>query len=578
MTPLRVWAPSASRVELEVAGERRPLTPEEGGWWTGGGTPRPGEDYAFVLDGGRPLPDPRSPWQPHGVHGASRAVDHAAFRWRNESFRAPPLGGGVVYEMHVGTFSAAGTFDGAIAHLDHLVDLGATHVEIMPVAAFPGVRGWGYDGVDLWAPHAPYGGPEGLKRLVDACHGRGLAVLLDVVYNHLGPSGNYLSQYGPYFTERYRTPWGPAVNFDDAGSDEVRRFVVENALAWLRDYRLDGLRLDAVHAIFDASATHVLEELACEVDALESAQGRPLVLVAESDLNDPRIVRSRECGGYGVDAQWSDDFHHALHVVLTGERDGYYADFDGLRDLATALERAYVYAGRRSEHRGRRHGRSPAGLPASRFVGFLQNHDQIGNRACGERMGHLVSQRRLLVGAALLLTAPLVPLLFQGEEWGASAPFLYFTDHDDPELARAVSEGRRREFAAFAWSPDDVPDPQAEETFARSRLDWADRSRAPHAATLEWYRRLIALRRGTPELVDGSFDGVRVRFDEAAGWLAMERGPLLVACNLAPVARTVDTAGRRRVVLASDPAVAIRAGGVELPPDTVAICGPESER
>jgi maltooligosyltrehalose trehalohydrolase len=573
--PLRVWAPTASRVEVEVRGARRPMAQEPGGWWSAGDdSPRPGDDYAIALDGGRALPDPRSPWQPHGVHGPSRAVDHDAFPWQHRSFRAPPLASAAIYELHVGTFTPAGTFDGAIERLDHLVDLGISHVELMPVAAFPGTRGWGYDGVDLFAPQHAYGGPDGLKRFVDACHGRGLAVLLDVVYNHLGPSGNYLSQFGPYFTERYRTPWGPAVNFDDRGSDEVRRFVIDDALSWLRDYRIDGLRLDAVHAIFDASATHILEELAGEVEALATRLERPLVLIAESDLNDPRLVRSREAGGYGMDAQWSDDFHHALHVALTGERDGYYADFHGLHDVATALERVFVYAGRHAPHRGRRHGRSPVGLPASRFVGFLQNHDQIGNRAQGDRMSQLVSVRRLHVGAALVLTAPFVPMLFQGEEWGASSPFLYFTDHDDPDLARAVSEGRRREFAAFDWRPEDAPDPQDPQSFARSRLDWAELTREPHAGLLDWHRRLLALRRRSPDLRAGRAGRVCTRCDERAGWLSMERGEIAVACNLGASVQTIPIGGRDRLLLASDPAAAVRDGGVELPPESVAVCAP----
>src|SRR5581483_2227531 len=447
MSGLRVWAPRAGAVELECAGRRRAMVAEQDGWWSAGAaTPAPGVDYAFLLDGEGPLPDPRSPCQPAGVHGPSRAVDHAAFPWVHRALRAPPLAGAVIYELHVGTFSPGGTFDSAIQYLDRLVDLGVTHVELMPVAEFPGTRGWGYDGVDLYAAHHAYGGPDGLKRLVDACHGRGLAVLLDVVYNHLGPSGNYLARYGPYFTDRHRTPWGDAVNYDDAGSNEVRRFVVDNALMWLRDYRIDGLRLDAVHAIYDSSATHVLEELQKEVDALSAREQRPLVLIAESDLNDPRLVRAREAGGYGLAAQWSDDFHHAVHALLTGERQGYYEDFGRMADLAAALERAFVYAGRRSAHRGRRHGRTPIGIPAQRFVAFAHNHDQIGNRAQGDRLSHLAGTRRAMIAAALVLTSPFVPLLFQGEEWGASTPFLYFTDHDDPDLARAVSEGRRREF------------------------------------------------------------------------------------------------------------------------------------
>jgi len=528
---LRVWAPRARAVAC-VAGDRRwEATPLPGGWWETP-APAPGSDYAFSLDGGEPLPDPRSRWQPRGVHGPSRAVDVSAFVWTDEGFRAPPLASAILYELHVGTFSPEGTFDGAAARLDHLVDLGVTHVALMPVAAFPGARGWGYDGVALYAAHEPYGGPSGLARLVDACHRRGLAVVLDVVYNHLGPDGNYLGRFGPYFTDRYHTPWGDAVNLDGPGSDEVRRFLCDNALMWLRDYHIDGLRLDAIHAIFDGSATHFLEQLAVDVAALAAATGRPLVLIAESDRNDPRLVRPREAGGLGLDAQWSDDFHHALHAVLTGERTGYYEDFGALADVARALTGAYVYDGRYSRHRGRVHGRPAAGLSGHRFLGYLQTHDQIGNRARGERIGHLIGPRLARAAAALLLTAPFPPQLFQGEEWGASAPFQYFTDHTPPDLAEAVRRGRRREFAAFGWKPEDIPDPQDESTFARSRLDWDERGREPHTATLEWYRALIRLRRATPDLLDGRIDQVTVGFDEA-GWIRVERGRVTVVANLA---------------------------------------------
>jgi maltooligosyltrehalose trehalohydrolase len=483
-----------------------------------------------------------------------------------------------MYELHVGTFTSAGTFEGAIERLDYLRDLGITHVELMPVVEFPGRRGWGYDGVDLWAPHHAYGGPAGLKRLVDACHARGLAVVLDVVYNHLGPTGNYLGRFGPYFTDRYRTPWGEAINFDGPGSDEVRRFVCDNARMWCRDYHVDGLRIDAVHAIVDTSAVHVLEQLAEEVHALAGELGRRLLVIAESDLNDPRVIRGREAGGYGLDAQWADDVHHALHTVLTGERDGYYADFGELADLAKALERAFVYDGRYSSVRRRRHGRAPVGVPGHRFVVSLQNHDQVGNRARGERLGHLVGVERLKVGAALLLTAPFVPLLFQGEEWAASTPFQYFTDHEDPNLARAAREGRQREFAAFGWKPEDIPDPQAPETFARSTLDWSELGEEPHASVLDWYRQLIRLRRAVPWLRDGRLDQTRVRFDEAAQWLALDRGPLTVACNLGIQRARVPVDSRAtRLRLASDAHARLVPGGLELPADSVAVLVMESE-
>ena len=393
----RVWAPKAQRVEVELNGRQRLSMHAAGGGWWRADVDEAGvrTDYAFVVDGAQPFPDPRSAWQPHGVHGASRVVDHAAFAWTDQGWQAGPLAAAVIYELHVGTFTPEGTFDAVIEKLDHLVDLGITHVELMPVAAFPGSRGWGYDGVDLYAPHHSYGGPNGLKALVDACHTRGLAVILDVVYNHFGPDGNYLGVYGPYFTAHHKTAWGDAVNLDGPGSDEVRRFFIENALMWLRDYHIDALRLDAVHALIDDSAIHFLEELAADVRTLAIQLGRHLTLIAESDLNNPRIIQPAQVGGYGIDAQWSDEFHHALHVVLTGEQSGYYVDYHGLGDVAKALEAAYVHDGRYSVFRQRRHGRPIGWLPGYAFLGYLQNHDQIGNRAQGDRMNHLVSVDRL---------------------------------------------------------------------------------------------------------------------------------------------------------------------------------------
>ena len=573
MTALRVWAPMARQVEV-VSGGRRHGLARDGEWWEAAPGPAPGEDYAFLVDGEGPFPDPRSPWQPAGVHGPSRGVDHAAFPWTDAGWRPPALGAGAIYELHVGTFTSAGTFEAAIERLDHLVALGVSHVELMPVADFPGARGWGYDGVALWAPRHAYGGPEGLKRLVDACHARGLAVLLDVVYNHLGPAGNYLARFGPYFTDRYRTPWGEAVNLDGAGSDEVRRFVCDNAGMWLADYHLDGLRLDAVHALLDRSATHLLEQLAGETRVLAAALGRPLVLVAESDLNDPRLVQPPARGGYGLDAQWNEDFHHALHAALTGERTGYYADFGCLADLAATLRDGFAYAGRYSVYRRRRHGRVPVGVGGHQLVGCLQNHDQVGNRARGERTAALLGPGRLRIGAALVMTAPFVPLLFQGEEWGATTPFLFFTDHE-PALGRLVSEGRRREFAAFGWPADAVPDPQAPETFLRSRLDWSEPGRPAHAALLEWYRALARLRREQPDLADGRRDRVATAVDEDARWLRVERGAVTVVANLADVERRVPLpAGRpRRVLLAWPAPPPVDADAVTLAPDACAILG-----
>ncbi|RAY12150.1 malto-oligosyltrehalose trehalohydrolase [Actinomadura craniellae] len=569
-----VWAPRADRVEIEAAGARHEMRPagRPGRWAAEVPEAGHGTDYGFVLDGAGPLPDPRSRWQPDGVHAPSRVYEHDRFAWTDQGWRGRPLAGSVLYELHVGTFTPEGTFDAAIDRLDHLVSLGVDTVELLPVAAFPGRHGWGYDGVHPWAVHHPYGGPDGLKRFVDACHGRGLAVLLDVVYNHLGPSGNYLARYGPYFTPVYTTPWGEAVNFDQPGSDEVRAYVVENALSWLRDFHLDGLRLDAVHAIDDGCAVHVLEELAGEVGALRAHLGRELVLIAESDLNDPALVAPREAGGYGLDGQWSDDFHHALHAALTGERQGYYCDFGPLPVLAKALTRVFVHDGTYSTFRGRRHGRpvDVSRVSGHRFLGYLQNHDQVGNRAVGDRLSASLPPGRLKVGAALMLTAPFTPMLFMGEEWGARTPWCYFTDHAEPDLAQAVRDGRRREFARHGWAAEEVPDPQAAETVRRSVLDWSEPAESDRRDLLEWYRALIALRRARPELTDARLDRVAAEVDEAAGWIVVRRSGLRIAANLG-TEKAVVPVGDGRVLLASDPAVEPAPGGLSLPPDTVAI-------
>ena len=568
-----LWAPNTKRVAIETGGELISMTAADNGWWFAeSGSAGPGSDYAFVLDGDRALPDPRSHWQPSGVFGPSRIVDHAAFSWTDQRWQARPLSAAILYELHVGTFTPEGTFRAAVEGLPYLTELGITHVELMPIVESSGKRGWGYDGADLYAPHHSYGRPDELKHLIDACHAQGLAVILDVVYNHLGPAGNYLARFGPYFTDRHTTPWGAAINFDGPGSDEVRRFFCDNALMWLRDYHFDGLRLDAVHAIIDTSAVHFLEQLACEVADLEAQIGRHLVLIAESDLNDPRLIRPQESGGYGLDAQWNDDFHHALHTALTGERDGYYVDFKSLSDLAKALERGFVYDHCYSVFRWRVHGRSCAGVSGHSLVGAMQNHDQIGNRAKGERSSQLMNLGRLKIAAALVLTGPFVPMLFQGEEWGARSPFLYFTNHEDPELGRSVTEGRRREFAAFGWDPEDVPDPQARETFERSKLNWNEQSNEPHASILAWHRDLIKLRRENPALSDGRLDRVQVSFDEAAKWVLVQRGPVVVACNLSDRPQGVPASGAdRQLLLASDSKIEVTQGRIELPADTVAI-------
>ncbi|MEV4557529.1 malto-oligosyltrehalose trehalohydrolase [Kitasatospora sp. NPDC049285] len=574
MTSYQVWAPDAKVVEVEVGAipyllERDPDRP---GWWRGEG---PDGDYGFRLNGLRALPDPRSPRQPFGPDGLSRPVDHAAFPWSETAWRGRPLPGAVVYELHVGTFTPAGTFDAAAEHLDHLVELGVDFVELMPVCPFPGRSGWGYDGVSPWAVHEPYGGPDGLKRFVDAAHRRGLGVVLDVVHNHLGPSGNYLPKFGPYFTDRHHTPWGAAVNLDAPGSDEVRAYLIGSALAWLRDYRIDGLRLDAVHALADDRALPFLEELAREVEALAQATGRPLFLVAESDLNDPRTTAPRPAGGQGVTAQWSDDFHHALHTLLTGESQGYYADFaaDPYAALARTLTRGFFHDGGWSSFRGRSHGRPFPAEYGHRLLGYAQTHDQVGNRATGDRLSASLPPGRLAAAAALVLTSPFTPMLFMGEEWGAGTPWQYFTDHTDPQLAEAVRQGRRREFAEHGWRAEDVPDPQDPATVRASTLDWSEPGRAPHAELLDWYRRLIRLRRSAPELAAADLSAVRVRYDAAAGWLVVHRGSHRVLVRLGgeqPLAVPLDGAFASLAALFGEGGPA-GGEGFLLGPDAVAV-------
>jgi maltooligosyltrehalose trehalohydrolase len=566
---LAVWAPEATAVQVILGGATpTDMTPDpqRPGWWR---WPEPHHGrYAFVIDGER-HPDPRSPWQPDGVDGPSHTVDHQAYRWTDGGWHGRPLASAVIYELHVGTFSDAGTYGGVEEHLDELVDLGVTAIELLPVNSFGGRWGWGYDGVAWFAPHPAYGTPDDLRHLVDACHQRGLAVLLDVVYNHVGPSGNHLWAFGPYFTDRHHTPWGQALNVDGPDSDEVRRYVIDNACMWLRDYHVDGLRLDAVHAIVDHSARHLLEELGEAVERLSMELGRTLWLIAESESNDPRLVRSREAHGYGLDGQWSDDLHHAVHVALTGEHDGYYADFDGLADVAKAWTDVFTRDGTYAPSLRRRHGRPVGSLPSRRFVTALQNHDQIGNRAVGDRIGALAGIDRQCIGAALTLLAPTVPLLFQGEEWAASTPFQFFTDHTDPELAEAVRTGRRREFAAFGWQPDDVPDPQDPETFRRCRLRWAERPGAGHAEMLEWYRALLRLRRSEPVLAgDVSVEALgadhlhlRFRGRQLAVHLGAGRVELRCGAHARPLLQRGDvTLDGDRLVLGGDAVVVLGPG------------------
>jgi maltooligosyltrehalose trehalohydrolase len=571
MAELRIWAPNARSVEAGINGTRAAMSQLDGGWWClDSSALQHGSDYALWLDGEGPLPDPRSAWQPHGVMAPSRWVDHAQYAWNDGNWRAPALRDAIIYELHVGTFSQSGDFIGAIAHLDALVDLGITHVELMPVVEFEGERGWGYDGVFPFAPHHAYGGPEGLKRLVDACHERGLAVILDVVYNHLGPVGNCLERYGPYFTDAYKTPWGKAVNLDGAWSHEVRHYFIDNALMWLRDYHIDGLRLDAVHALIDRSAIHFLEQLAGDVKSLSLFLRSEHFVIAESDLNDPRLVRPVAQGGMGLDAQWNEDFHHALHALVTGEDFGYYADFGQLPDLASVLKAGFCYDDRYSRYRQRHHGRSAAGIDGQHFVACLQNHDQVGNRRAGERLCHLVDADRAKLGAVIVLLGPFVPLLFQGEEWSASAPFQYFTDFTDAELQENVRKGRRAEFAAFGWSEDRVPDPQDEATFLRSKLNWQEREKAAHADMLQWYRELIALRREESDLRAGTLDAQGLAYDAAAGWLRFRRGRFSVVCNFSDTQQRLEAEGHG-LRLASHAGARVGNGLLNLPPWSVAV-------
>ncbi|MFF3996842.1 malto-oligosyltrehalose trehalohydrolase [Streptomyces cyaneofuscatus] len=578
-----VWAPEADTVVLEAAEVRYPMErdPEREGWWSAEAEAADGERYGFRVDDGPLLPDPRSRRQPDGPDGPSAVVDQGAYAWRN-GWAGRRLNRAVLYELHVGTYTPEGTFDAAAARLGHLAELGITHVSLMPVCPFPGTNGWGYEGVSLWAVHEPYGGPEGLKRFVDTVHGLGLGVVLDVVHNHLGPSGNYLPAFGPYFTDTHHTPWGAAVNLDAPGSDEVRAFLLGSALAWLRDYRLDGLRLDAVHALADTRALTFLEELSTAVDALAVELGRPLGLIAESDLCDPRTTTPRPAGGLGLHAQWNDDFHHALHTALTGESQGYYADFARapLAALAKTVTSAFFHNGTWSSFRGRTHGRpvDVSRTPAHRFVGYAQTHDQIGNRALGDRLAAALSPDLQACAAALVLTGPFTPMLFMGEEWGARTPWQFFTDHTDPELAEAVRNGRRREFGAHGWAEEEIPDPQDPATRDRSCLDWSEPEREPHARLLAWYRQLIALRRTLPDLHDPDLAAVKTAFDEDARWIAYRRGDLRIAVNLAdkPAAIPLGSGRHRRVggrvVAAWEPVEAPGADGVlHLPPESCVV-------
>ena len=538
-----VWAPAAQTVELYLPGQDRlvGMIPVPGGWWTAPFELEPGTDYAFRVDGSPNRPDPRSALQPDGVHGPSRTVDPDTWRWTDQNWAGKDLRGSVIYELHVGTFTPEGTLDAAVSRLGHLVDLGVDIVELMPLAAFPGKAGWGYDGVGLWAVHEAYGGPDALARFVDAAHNAGIGVCLDVVYNHLGPSGNYLSVFGPYFTPAHHTPWGEAVNYDHDGSQQVRAFVIDSALRWMRDFHIDALRLDAIHEIKDdaaAAATpqrHVLAELSDAVAALSIELGRPLSLVAEADLNDVGVITPTseeppaKVPSLGMTAQWADDVHHALHVRLTGEDQGYYGDFAEVGAWAKAYGRAFLHNGTWSTFRERNWGAPvPEDTDPRRFVVFGSDHDQVGNRAVGDRPSAILDDAALAATAALVLLSPYTPMLFMGEEWGTRTPFQFFTDHEEDDLARSVSEGRVREFAGFGWDADEIPDPQAAATVEASRLRWSELDEAEHARMLAWYQALTTLRRN----LDWSQRTAWPQVDEIDDVLMVTYDDIVVAANL----------------------------------------------
>jgi maltooligosyltrehalose trehalohydrolase len=552
MPEFAVWAPKPETVRLDVDGAVYPMTRGRDGWWRATVDASPDARYGYLLDDDPTvLPDPRSSRQPDGVHERSQLWKPGEQVWTDDGWSGRSVQGAVIYELHIGTFTPAGTFDSAIEKLDQLVDLGVDFVEVMPVNAFSGRYGWGYDGVLWYAVHEPYGGPDGLIRLVDACHRRGLGVLIDAVFNHLGPSGNYLPRFGPYLSSA-SNPWGEGINIADAESDEVRRYIIDCALRWMREFHADGLRLDAVHALVDTTAIPILEELSAETEALAEQLGRPLSLVAESDLNDPRMITPRRDGGYGMTAQWDDDVHHAIHTAVSGERQGYYADFGSLAILAKTLRNGFFHAATYSSFRQRRHGRplDTAAVPATRLVAYTCTHDQVGNRALGDRPSQNLTYGQLAVKAALVLGSPYTAMLFMGEEWGASTPFQFFSSHSEPELARATAEGRKKEFADHGWDADDIPDPQDPQTFQRSKLDWSELDTGDHARLLRVYHDLIALRRSEIDLADPWLEHLIIDYDEDARWIVMRRGRLAVACNLGAEPVAVPFTGE--LVLSSD--------------------------
>src|SRR6478752_8153977 len=573
-----LWAPKAQHVTLLAGGQRYPMEPASGdgrdGWWTAPEAPASGEvDYGYLLDGDTtPLPDPRSRRQPDGVHALSRTFDAGAHEWADGGWQGRGLQGGVIYELHLGTFTPEGTLDAAAGKLGYLADLGVDFVELLPVNGFNGTHNWGYDGVLWYTVHEGYGGPAAYQRFVDAAHAAGLGVIQDVVYNHLGPSGNYLPRFGPYLKSGEGNTWGDSVNLDGPESDEVRRYILDNAAMWLRDYHVDGLRLDAVHAFKDERAVHLLEDFGALADEISAETGRPATMIAESDLNNPRLLYPRDTNGYGLAGQWSDDFHHAVHVNVSGETTGYYADFDSIGALAKVLERGFFHDGSYSSFRARHHGRpiDPAQVHPAALVVCSQNHDQIGNRATGDRLSQTLGYGPLALAAVATLTSPFTPMLFMGEEYGATTPWQFFTSHPEPELGKATAEGRIKEFERMGWDPAVVPDPQDPETFRRSKRSWAEASEGDHARLLALYRELIALRRATPELAGLGFEDTAVAFSEADRWLRLRRGSVEVAMNFAAEPRHIAVGGGS-LLLATEDGVALAAGQVELPGHSAAV-------
>lgn len=560
---VRVWAPNVERLGVEVDGESHPMSAAPGGWWSGP-ILRPGARYGFLLDDDpEPRPDPRARRLPDGVHGLSEATAPRVADvgdWRGRELADAPI-----YELHVGTFTAEGTLDSAIERLRHLVDLGVAFVELLPVNAFNGEWNWGYDGVAWFAVQESYGGPDAYARFVAACHERGLGVLQDVVYNHLGPSGNHLPLFGPYLREEGANTWGAEVNLDES---EVRRHILDNARMWFEEYGVDGLRLDAVHALRDTSPEHILAALARETDDLSARLGRPLTLIAESDLNDPVMFRPRDEGGHGLTAQWSDDYHHAVHVALTGETAGYYADFAPLSALGAVATRGFFHAGAWSSFRERVHGVPlDEATEAWRLVTFSQDHDQIGNRAAGDRLSASLSPRRLAIAAVLTVLSPSTPMLFMGEEWGASTPWQFFTSHPEPDLGRATAEGRVAEFARHGWDPDAVPDPQDPQTFLRSKLDWSELDGEPHRTLLAQYRELLALRAREPDLHSPRLADLRAEVDDDQRHVLLERGGVRMLINLGGAAWTTGIAGEVLFATSSD----VGGDPVVVPPDAAAV-------